>query len=77
MTYIDKILDEKIDEILGHLLGQSSAEFMNNPKGKQIVMPAEKLYKYQIKAKKAIKQLIEEEIEEVIEGIWHRTIGAE
>ena len=55
-------LDEKIDEILGHLLGQSSAEFMNNPKGKQIVMSAEKLYKYQIKAKKAIKQLIEEEV---------------
>ncbi len=55
-------LDKKIDEILGHLLGQSSAEFMNNPKGKQIVMSAEKLYKYQIKAKKAIKQLIEEEV---------------
>ena len=55
-------LDEKIDEILGHLLGQSSVEFMNNPKGKQIVMPAEKLYEYQIKAKEAIKQLIEDEV---------------
>ena len=57
-------LDEKIDEILGHLLGQSSVEFMNNPKGKQIVMPAEKLYEYQIKAKEAIKQLIEEQVTE-------------
>lgn len=67
-------LDDKIDEILGHLLGKSSAEFMNNPKGKQIIMPAEKLYEYQIKAKQAIKQLIEDEIEE---DNWHRTIGAE
>ena len=57
-------LDEKIDEILGHLLGQSSVEFMNNPKGKQIVMPAEKLYEYQIKAKEAIKQLIKEQVTE-------------
>lgn len=52
-------LDEKIDEILGHLLGQASVEFMSNPKGKQIVMPAENLYQYQKTAKKAIKQLIE------------------
>ena len=78
MTDIDKILDEKIDEILGHLLGQSIVEVINNRKGKQILMPAEKLYEYQIKAKEAIKQLIEEEVEEGIEeAIWHRTIGAE
>ena len=71
-------LDEKIDEILGHLLGQSIVEVINNRKRKQIVMPAEKLYEYQIKAKEAIKQLIEEEVEEGIEeAIWHRTIGAE
>jgi hypothetical protein len=55
-------LDEKLDEILGHLLGKSSAEFMSHPKGKQIVMPAEKLYEYQVYAKKAIKELIEEEV---------------
>ena len=53
-------LDKQLDEILGQLLGQASVEFMSNPKGKQIVMPAEKLYEYQINAKKAIKQLIEE-----------------
>ena len=57
-------LDEKLDEILGHLLGKSSVEFMNNPKGKQIVMPAEKLLEYQVYAKEAIKQLIEEEATE-------------
>ncbi len=64
MTDIDKILDEKIDEILGHLLGQSIVEVINNRKAKQILMPAEKLYEYQIKAKEAIKQLIEEEVTE-------------
>ena len=53
-------LDEKIDEILGHLLGQSSAIFISHPKGKKIVMPAEEFYEYQIKAKEAITQLITE-----------------
>jgi len=53
-------LDEKLDEILGQLLGQASVEFMSNPKGRQIVMPAEKLLQYQTKSKQAIKQLIEE-----------------
>ena len=65
-------LDEKLDEILAQLLGLSSVEFMNNPKGKQIVMPAEKLYEYQVYAKQAIKQLIEDEVQD---AIWHRTIG--
>ena len=65
-------LDEKLDEILGQLLGQASVEFMSNPKGRQIVMPAEKLYQYQINAKEAIKQLIEDEVEE---DNWQRTIG--
>lgn len=57
-------LDEKIDEILGHLLGQSIVEVINNRKRKQIVLPAEKLYEYQIKAKEAIKQLIKEQVTE-------------
>jgi len=54
-----KYIDKKLDEILGQLLGQASAEFMSNPKGKQIVMPAEKLYEYQAYTHQAIKQLIE------------------
>jgi len=74
-------LDEKIDEILGQLLGQASVEFIDNSKSEetenieyrnghelidlkntQIVMPAEKIYEYQVYAKQAIKQLIEDEI---------------
>ena len=74
-------LDEKIDEILGHLFADSRVELIDSLKSKetknieyrnghelidlnnaQIVMPAEKLYEYQVYAKKALKELIEEEV---------------
>ena len=60
MTDIDKILDEKIDEIL---LKYAEDNFLQTGQ-----------VQAHIDAKEAIKQLIEEEIEE---DNWHRTIGDE